>query len=163
MRPHADSIALKIGRINGLLFFALWCAIGMGVASQPAGALPAIVFLLVPASALVGWRGAALARRLLAAPVSAQRAAGEGFAWGAFSAFAVWGWGFSSAALAAGTVFDGLSPARSEFWLVVATSFLPAMGLAGVVGAEHGIALLLLNRCLVRVNWLLHPTASGGG
>jgi hypothetical protein len=94
---------------------------------------------------------------------SFQRASGEGFVAGAAFALAVWLWGFSNAVLAAGTVFDGLSPWQPQFRVVVATTLLPAMGIAGVLGALHGIAFFILNQWLVRANPPVNPDAPTSG
>ena len=152
MIAHAEIVALKIGFIDALLFFVVWSCVGLATAAQPSGALPIIVFLLVPASALVGWRGAASVRLILAGTASLRRAVIEGFAYGAAFVFVIWLWGASNAALAAGTVFDGLSPRQPEFWVTVAKSLLPALGIGGSIGSLHGIVLLYVNRRLVRAN-----------
>jgi hypothetical protein len=65
MNAPADALARKIGRIDALLFFVLWACVGLLSATYPWGAIPAIIFLLVPASALVGWRGAASVRLIV--------------------------------------------------------------------------------------------------
>lgn len=163
MTARAEALARKIGRIDALLFFVLWACVGLISATYPRDAIPAIIFLLVPASALVGWRGTASVRLILAGQASFQRALGEGFVAGAAFALAVWLWGFSNAALAAGTVFDGLSPWQAQFWLVVATTLLPATGIAGVLGALHGVAFFILNRWLVRANPPVNPDAPTSG
>ena len=163
MTAHEEALARKIGRIDALLFFVLWASLGLISATYPWGAIPAILFLLVPASALVGWRGVASVRLILAGKASLQRASSEGFVAGAAFALAVWLWGFSNAALAAGTVFDGLSPWQSQFWLLVATTLLPAMGIAGVLGALHGAAFFILNRWMVRANPPVNPDAPTSG
>jgi hypothetical protein len=152
MIEHADSLALKVGRIDAALFFAIWSCAGLLSATHPLGSLPAIVFLLVPASALVGWRGAASARLILAGTASLRRAVLEGFSWGAAFVFLVWLWGNASSAFAAGGVLDGLSPLQSEFWFAVAVTLVPALCIGGVLGALHGAALFNLNRWLVRAN-----------
>ncbi|WP_133247315.1 hypothetical protein [Azospira sp. I13] len=156
-------IAQKIGRIDALLFFVIWSCVGLLSATHSYGALPIIVFLLVPASALVGWRGTVSVRLILAGAASLRRAAIDGFIGGAAFVLVIWLWGFSNAALAAGTVFDGLSPWQFEFWLAVATTLLPAMGAAGVVGALHGIAFFFLNRWLIRANTPVNPDAPTSG
>jgi len=148
MTTHAEMVARKIGRIDALLFFVVWSCIGAASATNPAGSLPLIIFLLVPASALVGWRGAASARLILAGTASLQRSATEGFVWGAIFILLIWLWGVSNAALAAGTVLDGLSPFQFEFWAVVATTLLPAVGIGGSIGSLHGVVFLYLNRWL---------------
>jgi hypothetical protein len=162
--PHmiasAEMVARKVGRIDALLFFVIWSCVAAMLASRPIGSLPIIIFLLVPASALVGWRGAASVRLIVSGVASLQRAALEGFTWGAAFAFGIWLWGFSNAALAAGTIFDGLSPLRPVFWVSVATTLLPAMGVAGLLGAMHGVAFLYLNRWLVGANLSINTGAA---
>ena len=160
MTEHAESLARRVGRIDAVLFFAIWSCVGLASATHPWGSLPVIVFLLVPASALVGWRGAASVRRILAGTASLRRAAVEGFSWGAAFVFAVWLWGTASSAFAAGGVLDGLSPLQSEFWFAVGVTLVPALGIGGVVGALHGVALFYLNGWLVRANPAIHRTCA---
>lgn len=160
MIAPAEMVARKVGRIDALLFFVIWSCVAAVLASRPIGSLPIIIFLLVPASALVGWRGAVSVRLILSGVASLQRAAVEGFAWGATFALVIWLWGFSNAALAAGTIFDGLSPLQPAFWVSVATTLLPAMGVAGLLGATHGVAFLYLNRWLVRANPSINTDAA---
>jgi len=152
MNDYAESLARKIGGIDALLFFIVWSCVGLISATHPWGSLPIIVFLLVPASALVGWRGAACVRLILAGAASLRRAVIEGFCWGATFVFSIWVWGASKSALAAGGVLDGLSPLQSEFWYTVSVTLLPALGIGGIFGALHGIALFHLNRWLIRAN-----------
>ncbi|HEY9146919.1 MAG TPA: hypothetical protein VIN36_09565 [Thiobacillus sp.] len=113
--------------------------------------------------ALVGWRGAASARSIQRGKASIRHAALEGFGWGMAVALAVWLWGFSNAALAAGTVFDGLSPLEAHFWLVVATSLIPVLFIAGACGATTGVVLYFINLRLVRANPPLNTDAPPNG
>lgn len=150
MTEYTATLARKIGRIDALLFFIIWSCVGLTSATHPWGALPIIVFLLIPASALVGWRGAAFVRLILAEATSLRRAVLEGFGWGAAFVFAIWLWGAISSAFAAGHVLEGLSPLQAEFWYAVSVTLLPALGIGGILGALHGIALFYLNGWLVR-------------
>jgi len=145
MTSPTEKRARNIGRIDALIFFVVWASVGMLSATSAYGALPLIIMVLIPASALVGWRGAASARKILAGRPSIKHAAIEGFGWGAAVAFVVWLWGFSNAALAAGTVFDGLSPLEPRFWLTVATSLIPVLLIAGCFGAVTGVILHFIN------------------
>ncbi|MDP2393277.1 MAG: hypothetical protein Q8M21_08480 [Methylococcaceae bacterium] len=135
-----------------MLYFVLWSCVGLASASHPWGSFPVIVFLLVPASALVGWRGAASVRLISAGTGSLRRAAIEGFCWGAAFVFAVWLWGASKSALAAGGVLDGLSPLHAEFWYAVSITLLPALGIGGILGALHD-----RNHCRSRSIALSYP------
>ena len=163
MTEYAETLARKIGRIDALLFFILWSCVGLASATHPWGSLPIIVFLLVPASALVGWRGAAAVRLILAGTASLRRAAIEGLCWGTVFVFGVWLWGASKSAFAAGYILDGLSPFQAESWYAVSVTLLPALGIGGTLGALHGIALFYLNRWLVRANPPLNPDAPPNG
>lgn len=108
---------------------------------------------MAPAAVLVGWRGVASARAILNGDSSFKYAVFEGFYWGAGFAFIVWLWGFfSNAALAAGTVFDGLSPLQGMFWHIVANSLIPVLCIAGACGAVTGGVLHCINLRLVRAN-----------
>ena len=152
MTEYAESLARRIGRIDALLFFVIWSCIGVASASDVWGALPAIVFLLIPASALVGWRGAASVRLLLCGKASPRRALIEGFGWGVAFVFAIWLLGATNSAFAAGGALDGLSPLQSEFWFAFALTVLPSLGIGGLLGTVHGIALFYVNAWLVRAN-----------
>jgi Na+-translocating ferredoxin:NAD+ oxidoreductase RnfE subunit len=150
MTSPIEKLARKIGRIDALIFFVVWASVGMLSATSVYGALPLIIMVLVPASALVGWRGAASAREIIAGRPSVKHAAIEGFGWGVAVAFVVWLWGFSNAALAAGTVFDGLSPLEPRFWLTVATSLNPVLFISACFGVVTGVMLHFINLWLLR-------------
>ena len=152
MTTQTEVIARKVGLINAAFFFIVWSCIGALSAAQPIGSLPVIIFLLVPASALVGWRGAASVRHILGGTASLRRALSEGFVSGACLIFLVWLWGTANSAFAAGSAIDGLSPLQVEFWFVIAVTLLPALGLGGVLGAMHGVVFFYLNRWLVQAN-----------
>jgi hypothetical protein len=161
MTECANSLARKIGGIDALLFFVLWSCASLASTSNVWGAVPAIAFLLLPASALVGWRGAVSVRLILAGSASLRRAAIEGFVWGAAFVLAVWLWGAANSAFAAGGALDGLSPLQSEFWFALSVTLLPALVVGGLLGAVHGIALFYFNRWLVRANHTLQGTPAG--
>src|SRR5471030_1428868 len=77
----------KIGRTDALLFFVV-CAVTLVLSNRPLfGSLSMIILFLLPASALVGWRGAVSARLILAGDANFKRVALEGFAWGAGISF----------------------------------------------------------------------------
>jgi len=159
MTSHPESLARKVGRIDALLFFVIWSCAGAASSSHALAALPAIAFMVVPASALVGWRGAASVSLILAGTASFRRAATEGFFFGAAFVSAIWLWGTLNAAHAAGGHFDGLSPLQSEFWFALSITLLPTLAIGGLLGATHGIALYYLNRWLVRANTSFQGTA----
>jgi len=163
MTEFAESLARKIGRIDALLFFVLWSCVGLASASHAWGAVPAIVFLLLPASALVGWRGKQKKHNcglILAGAASLRRAAFEGFGWGIAFVSSIWLWGATNSAFAAGGALDGLSPLQSEFWYALSVTLLPALGIGGLLGAVHGIAFFYLNGWLVRANPSFHRTCA---
>jgi hypothetical protein len=116
MTEHAERLVSKVGCIDAVLFFVTWLCMGLIAASHPWGALPAVVFLLLPASALVGWRGAVSVRLILAGTDSLRRAGIEGFGWGAAFVLVIVLWSAANSASAAGSAFDGLSPLQAEFW-----------------------------------------------
>lgn len=163
MTDYAERLARKIGRIDASLFFVAWACVGLVSATHPWDSLPILVFLLLPASALVGWCGAASVRLILAGSASFRRAAIEGGGWGAAFVFTVWLCGASKSVLAAGGVLDGLSPLQAEFWYALSVTLLPALGVGGILGALHGIAFFNLNRWLVRANPPLNPDAPPNG
>lgn len=151
MLTPEETTARKIGRIDAALFFLLWALVLLFSVAHPYGALPAIIFLLVPASALVGWRGAVSVRLLLQGCASLLRGAIEGFAFACLFLAVVWLWSWFGQAHAAGTVFDGLSPESPDFWRIIGYSGLWLTGL-GVAGAIHGVLLLYLNYRLLMAN-----------
>lgn len=141
------ALAWGVGFLDGGLFFVFWAALYL--ADRPRGDLVDILFLLLPVSALVVWRGAVLVRQLLAGQARLGRAAKEGFKAGVLLATLLWLWGLASAALAAGTPFDGLSSWDLSSWLNLVASLLLSMGLAGFLGAVHGAVFYVLNRWLL--------------
>ena len=151
MLAPEEKFARKIGRIDAAAFFLFWGIVLLFSTAHPYAALPAIVFLLVPSSALVGWRGAASVRLLLQGRASLLRGAIEGFLFACLVVFVVWLWSWFSQAHAAGTVFDGLSPESPDFWRLIAYLAL-WLGVFGVVGAIHGVLLLYLNYRLLMAN-----------
>ena len=151
MLTPEETTARNMGRIDAVLFFLFWGVVLLFSAAHPYGALPAIIFLLVPASALVGWRGAASVRLLLQGRASLLRGAIEGFVFACLLLAVVWLWSWFSQAHAAGTVFDGLSPESPDFWLIIGNLGLWLLGF-GVAGAIHGVFLLYLNYRLLMAN-----------
>lgn len=151
MLTPEETTARKIGRIDAGLFFLLWAVVLLLSVGHPYGALPAIIFLLVPASALVGWRGAVSVRLLLQGRASLLRGAIEGFAFACLFLAVVWLWSWLSQAHAAGTVFDGLSPESPDFWSIIGYLGFWLLGF-GVAGAIHGVLLLYLNYRLLMAN-----------
>ena len=139
--------ARLVGLIDAAVFFALWAAIGVASAAHPFGAIPAILFLLVPASVLVGWRGEVCARLLLANEGSAKRAAieGGGFALLFVVVIATW----SGVAHASGGYFDGLAIRMPQFWVVVGWHAIWALAFT-IAGSVHGVLLFWVNRWLIQ-------------
>lgn len=144
---HGEALVWGVGLLDGGLFFVFWAALYL--ADRPWGALVPMLFLLLPVSVLVVWRGAALVRQLLAGQARLGRAAKEGFKAGVLLATLLWLWGLASAVLAAGTPFDGLSSWDLSSWLNLVASLLLSMGLAGFLGAVHGAVFYVLNRWLL--------------
>lgn len=136
-----------VGLIDAAVFFALWAAIGVASAAHPFGAIPAILFLLVPASVLVGWRGEVCARLLLANGGSAKRAAIEGGGFALFFIAVVAAW--SGVAHAAGGHFDGLTISMPQFWVAVGWHAVWALAFA-ITGSVHGVLLFWGNRWLIQ-------------
>lgn len=141
--------ARKAGSIDALVFLLGWIGLALLLTSDPLVVLPGIAVVLLPATVLVGWRGTVQARRLLAGIATLRQAALDGATWGGVLGLAWWLSSYAAAVLAAGTVFDHLSPALPDFWYALLFTLLPVL-LAVLLGAAHGILFLPLNRWLLR-------------
>jgi hypothetical protein len=151
MLTPEETTARKIGRIDAALFFLFWVVVLLLLVAHPYGALPAIIFVVSPTSALVGWRGAQSVRLLLQGRASFLRAAIEGFGFACLFLAAVWCESWFSQARAAGTIFEDLSPESPNFWFIISDLGLWLFGF-GVAGAIHGVLLLYLNYRLLMAN-----------
>ena len=140
----------KIGLINGLLTLITWSVIGMSLASYWWGALPIILFILVPVSALVSYRTSALAQILLQGKATVSLYAIDGFKWAFIASCIFWGWSISSEVLAAGGPLLG-----ANGWQVLEYIFtiaIPSSLVAGLIGSLHGVVFYYLNRWQITAN-----------
>ena len=148
-QPYA-TVVRRVGRTDAAVFILVWSLLTLFLASRPAGALPAIAFGVVPLSALVGWRGAASAKRFLADTATLRQSLleGSGIAATLMLALLLWGW-LAPMALAAGHPLDGLAPTQLAFWFSLGTLAAVPASLAASIGAAHGLVLHFLNQWLV--------------
>ncbi len=139
-----------IGLIDGSLFLLSWSAFGFLSASHWWGALPIIVFILVPSAALVSWRGASLSKQGRANFPSLLAHVKDGGKWGGIAGFVLFAWSFTSEVIAAGGPLLGtpfFSLATAEYALILSSVFC----IGGTLfGAAHGLAFYFINRWLMR-------------
>src|ERR1035438_8851309 len=142
MLSSAERLVRKVGRIDALLFFAACAGVLLLFGRTPFEALSMIVVSVLPASAIVRWRGAAAARFILSGKDNFKKVALEGFAWGP-------GIPFLFMALLA-VLFRG---AKSPLWPLVPSIYgILTFLLIGCIGALTGMVLLFINRRIVRAN-----------
>lgn len=149
MTKTPASVARKIGCIDALLFFVIWSLVGTLSVAHPWDSITAWLFLLIPASILVGWRGALSVPRILANSANLWSAAKEGAYWALFFVLCIWLWSTFNSAFAAGGALDGLSPMHAEFWFAAIASLLPISAIAAALGTLNGVALYWINGLLV--------------
>jgi hypothetical protein len=139
MPPLAFST--RIGILDGVVFFCLWAAVALFSASNPMNAVPYIAFGLLPVACYVGWQGSRSVPRILGGQASWSYAALVGFLAGvALAAFA----------LVALYAHDATAAGQLPFDYFVLYRLLPLLPIAGLVGALHGIAFLVLNKLFIR-------------
>ena len=122
----------------------------MLLASEWWGALPVILFVLVPISALVSYRSSVLAQLLIEGKATIKLYAIDGFKWAFVAAATFWLWSISSQVMAAGGPLLG-----ANWWQVIKYIFtisLPISLIAGLIGSVHGVAFFYLNSWQITAN-----------
>ncbi len=140
----------SIGLINGIITLMFWSSLGMLLASEWWGALPVILFVLVPISALVSYRSSVLAQLLIEGKATIKLYAIDGFKWAFVAAATFWLWSISSQVMAAGGPLLG-----ANWWQVIKYIFtisLPISLIAGLIGSVHGVAFFYLNSWQITAN-----------
>ncbi len=141
----------KIGMIDGLIFLTFWSAIGMASAPYWYGALPVIIFILIPISALVSWRGARSVENIKEEKLSIKTSAIEGGLCGFLVTFAISLWSYSAQVYAAGTLFDNVQTNNIELYERIVEAYLPIVSGGILSGALHGMFFYKLNQKLIKI------------
>ncbi|WP_148059361.1 hypothetical protein [Sinobacterium caligoides] len=139
-----------IGLTNGIITLVTWSSIGMLLASEWWGALPVMLFVLVPISALVSYRSSVLAKSLIEGKATVKLYAIDGFKWAFIAAVIFWLWSISSEVMAAGGPLLG-----ANWWQVMKYIFtisLPASLVVGLIGSVHGVVFFYFNRWQITAN-----------
>lgn len=143
------SLNRKIGLIDGVVFLFFWSVTGMANATYWHGALPVIVFILVPLAGFVAWRGSVSVEKIINGKATNKSSAIEGAIYGLIVAIVLCLWSCASQVYAAGSVFDDLSPNSFEWYLRIFQSYLPFITAGAVIGSLHGVAFYNINKYLV--------------
>lgn len=129
-------IALKIGCIDGLVFFLVLACMRLVTSTHLFADIAMLVIFLLPISVFVGWRGSVLTHRIMSGNDRFMRTAIEGFIWGIGISF---------------LIFFGVS----RFFSFLQPSFyslmLPAIIIIGIANSLISIALHAMNRRIIRV------------
>ncbi|HZX30101.1 MAG TPA: hypothetical protein VFF03_02000 [Rhodocyclaceae bacterium] len=139
----ALTLSTRIGIIDGLVSFVGWAIVAFVSASSFLNALPYLIAVLLPFSAYVGWQGARTVPKILAGQAPMLHVAFNGF-W----ASAV----ITALALCALYAHDANAAGKLPFDYYFIYRLLPLLPVGGVVGAVHGIAVVLLNRALLHIH-----------
>jgi len=145
------SINLKIGMIDGGLFLIFWSIIGMVSATYWYGALPIIIFILIPLSSFVAWRGAKSVEKIKNEKLTYKSSALEGAICGFIASLIFVIWSYSSQAYAAGSVFDDVSPNTIEFYKRFVKAYVPLLAAGPLLGSIHGVLFFRINMFLVKI------------
>jgi len=140
--------ALKIGCIDGLVFFLVLACIRLATSTHIFADMAMIVMFLLPISIFVGWRGSVLTNRILSGNDRFKRTAIEGFIWGAGIALLI-------------------SFVLSRFISFIQPSFitllLPASVIIGIANSLISIALHTMNRRIIGVKEPINPEQPPSG
>ncbi|WP_221074534.1 hypothetical protein [Agarivorans aestuarii] len=135
---------------NGIITLVVWSSIGILLASDWWGALPAMLFVLVPISTLVSYRSSFLAKSLIEGKATPKLYAIDGFKWAFIAAVIFWLWSISSEVMAAGSALLG-----ANWWQVIKYIFtisLPVSLVVGLIGSVHGVVFFYLNSWQITAN-----------
>jgi membrane protease YdiL (CAAX protease family) len=147
-----EKLIMRLAVIDGVL--ALFILV-VSVAFASIGSDSVIPWLplssiLVAISALVGWRGAADARRILRGDRRWWRPPVEGFLTVAGIVFVWIMAGAITTAIAAGSIYDGAENWSPREWLTYVTFAASVASASGMVGAMLGMIIGSLNRAILR-------------
>lgn len=144
------SLNRKIGMIDGGLFLIFWSIIGMFNANYWYGALPIIIFILIPSSAFVAWRGAKSVTKIKNKKLTCKSSSLEGAICGFIASLILVIWSYSSHAYAAGSVFDDVSPSTIEFYKRLVIACVPIISAGTLLGSIHGVLFFRINMFLIK-------------
>ncbi|MCK8123903.1 hypothetical protein MTF66_02755 [Pseudoalteromonas sp. 2CM39R] len=133
-----------------MITLVFWSSLGMFLASEWWGALPVILFVLVPISALVSYRSSVLAKCLIEGNATVKLYAIDGFKWAFIASAIFWLWSISSQAMAAGGPLLG-----ANWWQVMKYIFtisIPVSLIVGFIGGAHGVVFFYLNSWQITAN-----------
>jgi hypothetical protein len=151
------SLNRKIGMIDGMLFLIFWSISGMASATYWHGALPIIVFIIIPVSAFVAWRGAKSVEKIKNGKATNRTSAIEGGLCGLIATLVISVWSYSTQVYAAGSVFDDISPNSFEFFKRIAEAYIPIITVGTILGSIHGVLFFNLNKKnykTIKMSWL---------
>lgn len=141
-----------VGLIDGLIFLVFWSLVGMMTSTYWWGALPIILFVLVPVSALVSWRGAVMASSFRNGSPSLKQHVFDGAKWGSLAGLVLLGWSVASQVSAAGGHLDGASFFSKEVAAYLLYMGVPLICGGTGAGSVHGAMYFYLNRWLTTAN-----------
>lgn len=141
-----------VGLIDGLVFLVFWSLVGMMASAYWWGALPIILFVLVPVSALVSWRGAVMASSFSEGSPSLKQYVLDGAKWGSLASLMFLGWSIASQVSAAGEHLEGASFFSKEVATYLLFMGVPLVLAGTVAGSVHGGVYFYLNRWLATAN-----------
>ncbi len=140
----------KIGMIDGGIFLLFWSSVGMLSANYWHGALPVILFILIPVSAFIAWRGTKSVERIKAQKITNKTSAIEGGLYGLFITVLISFWSYSSQVYAAGSVFDGIPVSSLEFCKRIFVSYILIITAGTALGSIHGVLFYNFNKYLIK-------------
>jgi len=136
--------------IDGVLFLIFWSIVGMTTATYWHNALPIIIFILIPVSAFVAWRGAKSVDRIINGKATNKTSAIEGAVCGLIATSAIAIWSYSTQVYAAGSVFDNITHNSLEFYKRIAEAYLLLITAGTIIGAIHGVLFFNMNKMLIK-------------
>jgi hypothetical protein len=142
----------SIGIINGLVFLLFWSFVAMLSAPVWYGVLAPIMFILVPSSVLVAWRGNHLSNKFISNSARLSHSIIDGFKWGFIAAATFMAWSISAQVFAAGGHFDNSDFFSMQTAKYIVAYAIPVSFVGGVTGALHGAVFFYLNRWLYTAN-----------
>lgn len=145
--------------IDGTLFLIFWSIAGMASATYWYGALPIIVFIIIPSSAFVAWRGAKSVENIINGKAKNKTSAIEGGVCGLIATLAISVWSFSTQVYAAGSVFDSISFGSLEFFKRIAEAYILIITAGTIISSTHGVLFFNLNKNTDKNNTIIRLTS----
>jgi len=145
-------VRIIVALADGVLFFALWCAVAALSADGSARLWPIVPIVLAPFTVVVAWRAWVLSAGFATGSASPRQFAKDGFVYGLMVTAAVLVLSASFEASAAGGHLDGYSILSTQGLTYIAYYIFPLSLVGGAVGALHGLAFFYLNKCMFAAN-----------